>query len=137
MLLVGALPLEKVVCGTVALVGCQGGTHENQASAVVLSFIPYHWAPREDTGMRTARTGKHCDHPVTGSDSVGAWRFLHLQISFCHCKLHYSEFSQGLQDFFFFQTTYNKDIRIPVLVLTIASLKAAGQKWGTLGRIKT
>lgn len=38
---------------------------------------------------------------------------------------------------FFFQVGYKKNIRITILMLTIALLEAAGQKWGALGRIKT
>lgn len=49
----------------------------------------------------TPRVGEHCDHPVIGTESVGACTFLRLQISFYHYKFHYFEFSQGLQDFFF------------------------------------
>jgi len=36
---------------------------------------------------------------------------------------------------FFFKASYKKDIRITILMLTIVLLKAAGQKWGALGRI--
>ena len=84
----------------------------------------------------TSRAGEHRDHPVIGSDSTGACRFLLLQVSFYHYKFHYFEFSKAFR-IFFFQAGYKKDIRITILVLTIALLKAAGQKWGALGRIKT
>lgn len=80
--------------------------------------------------------GEHSDYPMTESNRMGACRFLCVQVSFYHYKFHYVEIIQGLQDFFS-QASYKKDIRITILVLTIALLKAAGQKWGALGRIKT
>lgn len=52
--------------------------------------------------------------------------------------VRYAGFSQGLWDILFnyYDFGNEKDPRITILMLTMALLKAAGQKWGAPGRIK-
>lgn len=52
--------------------------------------------------------------------------------------MRYAGFSQGLWDILFnyYDFGNEKDPRITILMLTMALLKAAGQKWGAPGRIK-
>lgn len=65
----GASPLRRVVPGAVtqqmyewlrqtAPVGCQVGTHKDQASTMVPSFVPYHRAPREGAAEGDTQGGQ-------------------------------------------------------------------------------